>query len=293
MQNYHKITKLVGEGGGTRGIAFIGAIRALGELGVLQNITGFAGSSAGSIPTGFLACGASPDQIAEYFKIDFSKFQDNSFGIMQDIWRLLFKWGWNKGVFFEDWYRGILAELTGVEDPTFRYVYDKFGNELVVTASSLTYQLVKYFSKDNTPEFSIARAVRASMAIPGIFTPVITKSKEVLVDGGLFENYPITIFDVDGKPNPETLGLLLVTPEEIERKPIPIENAKDYWGTVLKGLIGNSERVIQDKADWNRTIPIDTGDIGATDFDLSEEAVAQLISSGYDAVMLHLEGGKS
>ena len=47
------------EGGGVKGIAYAGAIGALEDAGVLQEVVGFSGSSAGSIIASFLAAGYS------------------------------------------------------------------------------------------------------------------------------------------------------------------------------------------------------------------------------------------
>eukprot|EP00929_Paragymnodinium_shiwhaense_P060380 TRINITY_DN30159_c1_g3_i4.p1 TRINITY_DN30159_c1_g3~~TRINITY_DN30159_c1_g3_i4.p1 ORF type:complete len:502 (+),score=67.03 TRINITY_DN30159_c1_g3_i4:138-1643(+) len=48
---------LLFEGGGVRGAAYGGVIRALEELGILQRATGFAGASAGSVTAAALAAG--------------------------------------------------------------------------------------------------------------------------------------------------------------------------------------------------------------------------------------------
>jgi NTE family protein len=40
---------LVFKGGGVKGIAYVGALKALEEANVMAQITGFAGTSAGSI----------------------------------------------------------------------------------------------------------------------------------------------------------------------------------------------------------------------------------------------------
>jgi predicted acylesterase/phospholipase RssA len=40
---------------------------------------------------------------------------------------------------------------------------------------------------------TLYKAVRASMAMPGIFTPILNENNEMLVDGGVMNNFPVDI----------------------------------------------------------------------------------------------------
>ncbi|HEO1438273.1 TPA: Dot/Icm T4SS effector VpdB [Legionella pneumophila] len=57
---------LVFRGGGSKGIAYVGALQSLSEQGVLENIENVAGSSAGAMTAAIVACGGSAD-LMEYF----------------------------------------------------------------------------------------------------------------------------------------------------------------------------------------------------------------------------------
>ena len=65
-QNNKTIKNLILSGGGIRGIAHIGALKALYELNILKNITTIAGASIGGIIAGLYCAGYTPD---EMFKI--------------------------------------------------------------------------------------------------------------------------------------------------------------------------------------------------------------------------------
>ncbi|MEU6547908.1 patatin-like phospholipase family protein [Streptomyces sp. NPDC046859] len=66
---------LVLEGGGGKGHAYLGAVRALEELDVMPNIKGFGGASAGAITALMLSTGMDSKAIAEYMAgTDFDKF---------------------------------------------------------------------------------------------------------------------------------------------------------------------------------------------------------------------------
>ena len=69
------------EGGGVKGIAYGGAVRALEDRGLLRHIEGFAGSSAGSSAAAMLAAGYDGAELLQILMdMDFSKLleDDNS-----------------------------------------------------------------------------------------------------------------------------------------------------------------------------------------------------------------------
>ena len=71
---YH-FTNLVFEGGGVKGIAYIGAMQVLQEKGVLKNIKRVGGTSAGAINATLFALGYSiADQLRILKKLGFQQF---------------------------------------------------------------------------------------------------------------------------------------------------------------------------------------------------------------------------
>lgn len=56
---------LVFSGGGIKGLAYVGAIKALEEKNLFQKVKRFAGASAGAITAALLAIGMSPDELDE------------------------------------------------------------------------------------------------------------------------------------------------------------------------------------------------------------------------------------
>lgn len=57
---------LVFRGGGSKGVAYVGALQSLSEQGVLENIENVAGSSAGAMTAAIVACGGSAE-LMDYF----------------------------------------------------------------------------------------------------------------------------------------------------------------------------------------------------------------------------------
>ena len=60
---------------------------------------------------------------------------------------------------------------------------------VVIITTNLKAFNTQEFSKITTPDFEIAKAVRASVSMPGLFTPVEDDNK-LLVDGDLLKSTP-------------------------------------------------------------------------------------------------------
>ena len=107
MNNPLKYTCLFG-GGAIRGLAYVGAIRALEELNVEFDIIG--GSSVGSIFATLLACGYKSYELENLFmKVNFELFKDIHFGFGKNM-------ALCKGEIFVDW----LNELIQKKHPEFK-----------------------------------------------------------------------------------------------------------------------------------------------------------------------------
>jgi NTE family protein len=155
-------------------------------------------------------------------------------------------------------------------------------------------------------------AVRISMSIPLYFEAVIIDSTghvlnrkqanayhDLVVDGGLTGNFPITIFDsvrtdhgvVTRIANPATIGIRIDTPEQIRYDslgkglaPIPIQRFRNYMAAFYSYAIENLNRVPLISEDWKRTVSISSGDIGPKIRKLSVEEKDLLIGNGYGAM---------
>ncbi|XP_078574222.1 uncharacterized protein LOC144860736 isoform X1 [Branchiostoma floridae x Branchiostoma japonicum] len=190
---------LVLEGGGNRGLAYFGALQVLEEAGIWKNIKRFSGTSAGAITATFLAIGMSTNEARDYVDQDMRKvFIDHGCGYFSLLPNLLSGYGWNKAESFMIWLGGILKENTGNADITFLELYETFHTELAIVVFNLNYMTEMYCHVKTTPDMSIRKAVRMSMAIPGLFQCVKFKQfefEDVFIDGGFGCNYPIHCFD--------------------------------------------------------------------------------------------------
>lgn len=215
---------LVCEGGGVRGIGLVGAVDALADAG--YRFPRVAGSSAGAIVASLVAAlqtaGEPVTRLAEMMRsIDYPKFLDrNLIGHVPLIGgglSLLLSDGVYRGAYLEQLLGGLLADL-GVHtfgDLRTGEAPEQFAWSLVVTASDLSRRRLVRIPWDldsygiHPDDFSVARAVHASSAIPFVFEPVRVRGA-TWVDGGLLSNFPVALFDrTDAEPRWPTFGIRL------------------------------------------------------------------------------------
>ena len=97
LNKYH-FKNLVFEGGGVKGIAYVGALKKLEEEDILQNIERVAGTSAGAMVAVLIGLGYTAEELRTIlWDINFQNFLDDSWGFVRDTKRLLYDYGWYKG----------------------------------------------------------------------------------------------------------------------------------------------------------------------------------------------------
>ena len=190
---------LIFEGGGVKGIGFVGALQVLEEKHILENIKRFGGTSAGAITALILGLGYTISELKDILSIlDLREFKDDTIGSIRDIVRLSNGYGWYKGEHFESWIEEIIAEKTGDRTSTFKDVHNRMESdqfrEIYFQGTNVSTHLVETFSFEKTPNMPIAKAVRISMSIP-FFFEAVKWSGNIYVDGGVLDNYPIRLFD--------------------------------------------------------------------------------------------------
>lgn len=307
------VRNLVLEGAGVRGVAYVGAIQYLEEKGMIKDLNKVAGTSAGAIAALAVSLGYNSRQIEDLiYKTKLQKFNDGRFFFIGGFTRLNRNYGWYRGNAFTHWLEKIIEDKTGNKDITFQELHARKFKDLYVTGTSLNHQKLIVFSYQSYPNMKVKDAVRISMSIPLYFEAVIIDSSghvlsrkqanayhDLVVDGGLTGNFPITIFDslstdhgvVKRSANPATIGIRIDTPEQIGYDslgkglaPIPIQRFRNYMAAFYSYAIENLNRVPLVSQDWERTVSISSGDIGPKIRKLSVEEKNFLIGNGYAAM---------
>jgi NTE family protein len=284
---------LVFKGGGVKGIAYVGALKALEEANVMTQITGFAGTSAGSIVSALAACRISSDALNTFLgQTNYEDFKDKG-GIFNYLKDLTENFGAYEGDYFlNDWFKTFLQQQNIDPEITFAGVKSQFGTTLKVFSTDLNTQTIQEFSVDTTPNVQIAYAVRASMSIPLFFRawqfPDSNPNDHIFVDGGVMYNYPIDCFDSSNTNPDQTLGFFLTdlsgTPTPPNILTFGFSHIETYIKSVFESLMNSQDLMIQNNNfEEKRTIQINDLGISATNFSITPQQVQALYNSGYNA----------
>ncbi len=155
---------LVLSGGGVRGFAHLGLLRALDEAGIRPYA--ISGVSSGAIVGALYAAGHRPADILQFMK-------GHSY------------FGWSNFLFKKDGFFSMQPLLDTLE----KYIPDDSFESL----STRFYVTATNFTRNDSLTFSTGRlhqAILASSSVPVIFEPVMS-GDSLLMDGGLLNNFPI------------------------------------------------------------------------------------------------------
>jgi len=269
---YH-FCNLVLEGGGVKGIAYVGALQVLEEKGILPNIQRVGGTSAGAINAVLVGLNFTPQETLRILnKLDFKKFMDDDLGVLRDTKRLLNEFGWHKGDFFRKWISDLIKKKTGNRDATFADIQAqkarKGFRDMYFIGTNLSTHFAEVFSFERTPRICVADAVRISMSIPLFFASHRSPRGDIYVDGGVLDNYPVKLFDRQGYLAAENVKKRGLEPDyyakhnrQLKRKKL---NISPYvFNTETLGFRLDTEREIAVFRDQAEPMHADIDDFGS------------------------------
>ena len=233
---------LVLSGGAARGFAHVGVIRVLEQERIPVDLV--VGTSVGSL------IGAMWAADRDSFELEWSAFQLEKddlfdFGIANAVLGM----GYAKGEKLEAFVRAKVkpANIEQLRLPFAAVATDlNWGTRVVL---------------DHGP---VARAVRASSAIPGVFEPVLHQGK-LLVDGGVVDNIPVDVARAKGAD----LVIAVDISESVGN--VKIKNAIDV---VLQATnIMFAENVARLRADADVLVSPAVGDVAMLDFGQKKRCV--------------------
>ena len=253
-----KKIKVVCSGSGIRYPVHAGALKAILERG--HEIEAICGVSGGAIVSACVATGYSPTEDIEDIIMSIIPSETK---MLDPSIKAPFTWGI---------YNGDRLERT------FEILFPKtFSDTLIplyVGTVNLNRWEHKVFSSTETPDMSIAKAVRASMGIPGVFKPVKIEG-DLHVDGGVMANFPLSIFGT----GEDVLGLRVMTNQQAEEAH-EIDNIFQYGSAILRSMMAASSKEHIEQAIFARTIPL-LSDTPTGNLKANKEAMQAMFDSGY------------
>lgn len=267
---------LVLAGGGAKGGAHIGVLKVLDEMHV--PIDCIAGTSMGALVGGGYASGIPAAQMEAFLRgvnwrhVIGGLGRRNVEPIEQKRQGVTYSNQLQMGIKHS---RVVLApglvDTSGIEDLLRGFVgkarsqtnFDRLPIPYrAVATDMITGQMVVLDHGD------LATAMRASMAIPGAFAPVITE-EHILADGGLVRNIPV---DVARRLCADVI--IVVHLVEPPVKPEQLTSPGQLLGRTMDLMIEENERLqLQSLTEQDVRIDVEMGDIGTADFERTPEAI--------------------
>lgn len=174
----HKIALVLG-GGGMKGFAHIGVLKALEDRGIRPAL--YAGTSIGAMVAAATLAGMTPDELARRAEALKRKdlFRINHFGMLLDRMKA-------RAIYLEEPLRELCT--TVVPPGTF----DDVTTQLLVNTVDLERGTQIVWGLPGLRDVSVQDAVYASCALPGFFPPGQVNGR-FCVDGGVIDNLPAAV----------------------------------------------------------------------------------------------------
>jgi NTE family protein len=269
---------LVLEGGGALGLAHIGVLQWLYQHHVPVDLV--AGTSMGGLVGGFYATGHSPDEIQQLIQnVNWDQalsgqlpFRDLSYRRKEDEveFPTRIEFGLRHGVQLPAGFNAGQEVSFILDRVTLAYSEVKSFNDLPTPFACVATEL-NTGKQHVFHDGSLSLALRATMSLPGIFTPV-RSGNNVYADGGLLNNLPVDVAKDMGAQL--TIAVYLQTDSFNAQQPL---NTFSVLGQSLSVMIAANELKSMQMADVLVTVPLQKYD--ALDYDKA----AELIHLGYEA----------
>jgi NTE family protein len=269
---------LVLQGGGALGLAHVGVITWLEEHHIPVDYV--AGTSMGGLVGGVYATGhnaAEMRQIVNGIPWDevlspTTPFDDLSFRRKEDArdYPNSLEFGLRKGLQFPAGLNSGQQVSLVLDKIALPYSEVKSFNDLPTPFACVATDLVSGKPKVFRAG-SLALALRSTMSLPGIFTPVRTKDA-IYADGGLLQNIPVEVA--------KQMGADLTLAIHLEEAPVPANaNLSSFavLGQSISVMISANELLSMEKADLLVSVPVQKWSA------LSFNDADAIIKAGYDA----------
>ena len=276
-------------GGGAKGASHIGVLKYIEEMGIPVDYV--AGTSMGSIIGGFYAMGYTPDELTELIAgMNWSEYIGNKIDrpMMSEEMRrrnstmLLHVPFSHENLFNHDPNSTFISQLPSAyvnnsslinlfNDLCVGYQEDMDFNDLPIPFACVATDMITG-NEVVLRRGSVPTAMRASMAIPGVFSPVSWGDK-VLVDGGLVNNFPADVLKEMGADI--IIGVEVASTKDVTAK--DLQSLPQVFARLLTN--STSGKRVENRALCNVHIIPDISGFGMLSF--TPDAIDELVGRGY------------
>jgi NTE family protein len=258
-------------GGGIRCYAFIGALRAVEEIGV--PIGKIIGASTGSIIAALYASGMSTAELKQLaLETDTEMFRDFSpRGVFSGM-------GVCRGDALERWLDDRLGGAC---------LADLRRHPLAVITTDILNHAPLVVSAENAPRLTVSAAVRFSTAIPFIFSwkKFTLRGKDhVLIDGTLMAS----VIEGQYAEREKTLVLRTFSKRSMNHHASTVMTLRRYTGDLLNIFFHAMDREFLKGARWKDTITIHCGMVPSLSFSIPTDEREFLMEQGYQQTAKYL-----
>ena len=273
------IKNLVLAGAQIKGISYVGCIKALNELRLLNDIENYCGVSSGSIVVLLLFLEIDYTNMAKliYDIVNYDNLRSTNRIKFLDILKY---YGIESGNNLIKIIEVIIKKKTGRRKATFRDFKELYPTKkLIIVGTNLSDNKTEYFSIDTTPDMVVSKAIRISISVPFIFTKVDYKNN-IYIDGGVGCNLPMDFFKDDIE---HTLGIYILSLNYITE----IDTFEKYINRVFRSLMDNNDNYIIER--YTDNVLVITVDYDYMNIDLCDEKKEYLLDCGYRQTYINIK----
>jgi len=273
---------LLFSGGAIKGYSYLGVIKALNEKKLLENVHTIIGTSVGSIVALLLSLELKYTEIEELFN-SCNPENFKSFTVTQ-IFNLYKTYGLESGEKINNYIKGLLESVLNNPFATFEDLYFKNKKKIMITGTCINKKKLEIFSYETTPKMPLYLAIRISISIPIIFSPVRYNGK-LYIDGGVLENYPLSVIP----SNIESKYILGIC---IKNDGLSSDTFYNYilniFVCIENYIYNRSENEMKKIANEN-TINLYINEMSFLKFKLNSEEKEKLFNIGYNSTKKYIE----
>ena len=268
---------IVFSGGGVKLLCHIGFLEYLEEQNMLNTIENYAASSIGCFIILCLVLDYKVREIKDIL-INLNFFKSINIDV-DNILNYITDLGIDDGANFRRISEIIMKKKNINATITMGELYKVNKKNIIFAVSNITTSKTEYLNYKDTPNIKVIDAIMMSCSFPFYFVP-ITMNNSKYIDGGLFNNYPINVFDEDLE---HTIGCNILYNETNTDS----EDILSYTVHILTTLNNKLCKLQMEKYPDNTVIIY--SDTSPFNIKLNNKEKLELIKLGYDNTKEYLE----